>query len=132
MNGKSGGGAVLLVAHGSHKENANRENLEMAERLGENFSDGPIIACFLEIARPSIEEGFAKAVHLGCKRITLVPYFLSTGAHVSEDFPRILEDLEKKFSGSGVQSRIAAPLGPDPALDEIVLKRIADCDFGEP
>lgn len=115
---------MLLIAHGSRQDIANREVCEMAQRLSEPLPDWSVQPCFLEIASPSIPEGFRKVVDSGCTKIVAVPFFLTTGAHVGEDIPRILEDCRK--DSPGVQVTLAPAIGPDPDLDEIALKRVAE------
>jgi sirohydrochlorin ferrochelatase len=114
--------AVLLIAHGSREEAANREVIEMAERLGSQLPGVPVIPCFLDVVQPDIPAGFRQAVASGARHITAVPYFLATGAHVGQDIPRILDECRSQCPGVEVQ--ITAAIGPDPGLDEIALRRI--------
>ena len=81
--------AVLLIAHGSRLDQANREAIEMASRI-ESQAGCRVHACFLEIATPTIEVAFEKAVEEGATEIVAVPFLLSAGAHVTRDIPRIL------------------------------------------
>lgn len=85
---------LLLIAHGSRRESSNEEvktlAAKMAELPGNDFD--AIIPAFLELAAPSIIEGFEQCVALGATEIVAVPYFLSAGRHVVEDIP---EDLSK-------------------------------------
>jgi len=120
-NGKHG---LLLIAHGSREEIANREVEEMAERMSESFGEGPVIPCFLEIARPRIPDGFLKAVDQGCKRITAIPLFLASGYHVTKHIPEILEECRAGYPD--VQVAITAAIGPDLDLDRIALKRVRE------
>ena len=114
--------AVLLIAHGSREEIANREVVEMAERLGQQLPGVPVIPCFLDVVQPDIPAGFNMAVDKGVRRIIAVPYFLATGAHVGQDIPRILEECRAQCPR--VEVHITAAIGPDPGLDEIALRRI--------
>jgi sirohydrochlorin ferrochelatase len=114
--------AILLIAHGSREEIANREVIEMAERLGSRLPGVPVIPCFLDVVQPGIPAGFHQAVASGARRITAVPYFLATGAHVGQDIPRILDECRSQCPGVEVQ--ITAAIGPDPGLEEIALRRI--------
>lgn len=68
--------AVLLIAHGSREEAANREVIEMAERLGSHLPGVPVIPCFLDVVQPGIPAGFHQAVATGARRITAVPFSL--------------------------------------------------------
>lgn len=113
---------ILLIAHGSREEIANREVVEMAERLSRRFGDREVVACFLEIASPSIPEGFRMAVERGCRELCAVPFFLATGAHVGQDIPRIL--AECRADHPEVEVRITAAVGPDPRLEDIAVARI--------
>ncbi len=114
--------AVLLIAHGSREEIANREVIEMAERLGRRLPRMLVIPCFLDVVQPDIPAGFQRAVDLGARQILAVPFFLATGVHVGQDIPRILEECLAQCPGAEV--RITPAIGPDPGLDEIVLNRI--------
>lgn len=112
---------ALLIAHGSRADVANREVVEMAARMERRLGNR-VIACFLEIAAPSIPEGFAQAVEEGADRVVAVPFFLGTGAHVGTDIPRILAECGAERPH--VEVVLTPALGPDPALDEIALDRI--------
>jgi sirohydrochlorin ferrochelatase len=114
--------AVLLIAHGSRHSAANTEVVEMAERMRARLENTPVIACFLEIAEPTIPQGFERALEHAAEEIVAVPFFLATGAHVSRDIPEILEECRKCHPE--VRVRITAAIGPDPGLDEIALGRI--------
>ncbi len=81
--------AILLVAHGSRKQSSNEEvrqlSLKMNQLIGNNFDI--VKFAFLELADPSIPEGINQLAEVGAKEITVVPYFLSAGRHVTEDVP---------------------------------------------
>jgi sirohydrochlorin cobaltochelatase len=117
--------AVLLIAHGSRQELANQEVREAALRLNTGFEGETVIACFLEIATPSIPEAFDQAVENGARQIKAVPFFLGTGAHVGEDLPRILNECVARHNPLQLEVELTPAVGPDPLLDEIVLRRIA-------
>ena len=118
------GTAVLLVAHGSRRARANEEVVEAARRLDARFGAGPVVPCFLEIASPDIPSAFEKAAADGCRRITVVPFFLTSGAHVTKDIPAILEKCRARRPE--IEVEITPAVGPDPGLDEIAMRRILD------
>ena len=117
--------AVLLIAHGSRQELANEEVRQVAERLNAQFDRDSVIACFLEIAAPTIPEAFDQAVEMGARRIKAVPFFLGTGAHVGADLPRILDACASRHDRLHLEVELTPAVGPDPLLDELVLRRIA-------
>ncbi len=85
--------ALLLVAHGSRKPGSNDEIRTLAVRLAQTpgHSFDWVDCAFLEITEPSISEGVLGCVRKGAKHITVLPYFLAAGRHVSEDIPAELE-----------------------------------------
>lgn len=89
--------ALLLVAHGSRKPGSNDEIRALAARLtqtpGHCFDW--VDCAFLEITEPSISEGVLGCVRKGAKHITVLPYFLAAGRHVSEDIPAELEKARR-------------------------------------
>jgi sirohydrochlorin ferrochelatase len=114
--------AILLIAHGSREEPANREVVEMGERLALRLPGFKVVPCFLDVVEPGIAQGFRTAVESGAREIVVIPCFLTTGAHVALDIPRILSDCLRESPGVAVA--ITPAIGPDPALDDIVLTRI--------
>lgn len=91
--------ALLLVSHGSRRQQSNEEVDKLAENISAhlNGSYEVIHSAFLEIARPSIPEGIDKCASLGAETITVLPYFLAAGRHVAEDIPSIVNDARKKY-----------------------------------
>jgi sirohydrochlorin ferrochelatase len=84
---------LLLIAHGSRKEIANQEVRDLAARIEKHSASDfeAVVPAFLEFAQPDIGTAVDCCVKLGAKKITVVPYFLSAGAHVNRDVPGQLE-----------------------------------------
>ncbi|WP_435017784.1 sirohydrochlorin chelatase [Tundrisphaera sp. TA3] len=118
--------AVLLIAHGSRHEPANEDLRRMAARLADRGSHRIVEPSFLELAGPSIAEGGDRCIERGATRVLLVPYFLSAGVHLLRDLTAARDDLSARHPG--VEFRLGPPLGPDPLLDDLVAKRVADLD----
>lgn len=121
--------AVLLIAHGSRREEANRDLLALADRLRADGEHAIVEASFLELAGPDIATGAARCVASGAQRVLMVPYFLSAGAHVEEDLQRAREELAARFPQ--VAFRLAKALGPHPLLDELVRERARETDLDD-
>ena len=90
--------ALLLIAHGSRREASNQEVRELADRLEHIARDrfDRVIPAFLELAEPDIPTGVDRCVESGATTVTVVPYFLSAGRHVSSDIPAELEKARHK------------------------------------
>ena len=81
--------ALLLIAHGSRRAQSNEEVKQLLDKLKAKMSqDYPVMeACFLELAKPLIDEGLECCKQQGATEIYVVPYFLSAGRHVETDVP---------------------------------------------
>jgi len=113
--------ALLLIAHGSRQEEANADLLHVAAELRRTGEYVAVMASFLELAEPNIDEGGANCVAAGAKRVVLLPYFLSAGVHVRRDLTAAQTRLAARFAG--VEFRLAEPLGQHPLLMQIVSER---------
>ena len=90
--------ALLLIAHGSRKAEANEEIARLAERVEHRGAGdySAVQAAFLELAEPDICAGIDCLVERGADEIVVVPYFLARGRHVARDIP---EELERAIAG---------------------------------
>ncbi len=128
VNNDSASGAdwgVVLLAHGSQRGNHTIDGLnEMVSRLQERLAENNAMvrmAC-LEFIQPDLPQAVGGLVSEGRTNITVMPFLLGQGTHTNDDLE---EEIEKSL-GTYPQARIKASevFGPDPALVEIVLKRV--------
>ena len=118
--------AIVLIAHGSRRPEANRELLDLARRVGEHYPDASVAPAFLELAEPTIPAAIQSCVDRGARRVLMFPYFLSPGIHVTRD----LEGYRQRFAAEHprVQFRLARPLGGHPGLLALILELLARGD----
>ncbi len=113
--------ALLIVAHGSRREASNEEVRALGEAvaaLPDNAYDR--VACaFLELAEPSIPDGLLQFIEAGATEITVAPYFLSAGRHVSEDIPAEVDKVRMKHPR--VRIELAPYLGASDAMPALLL-----------
>ncbi len=122
--------AVLVIAHGSRQEAANRDLAELVARLSAR-ADYPIVeGCFLELAEPDLPAGGDRCVARGAHRVLMVPYFLSAGVHLERDLTAARDELKRRHAN--VEFHLGSPLGPHPLLDELVATRIRELDASLP
>ena len=113
--------ALLIVDHGSKRNEANRM-LEDVVALLEKLRPGLIVRhAHMELATPDISEGFSSCVAAGAREVIVHPYMLSPGRHATEDIPRLVAQAAAAFPN--VTYRVTEPLGLDEKLCELVLKR---------
>jgi sirohydrochlorin ferrochelatase len=116
--------ALLLIAHGSRRPEANADLDHLAAVLRAHGDYLHVQPAYLELCEPGIVSGGEMCVAAGAKRVVLVPYFLSAGVHVVEDLTAARDDLAKRHPG--VQFVLAEPLGRHRLLAEIVAERARD------
>ncbi|MFQ5962539.1 MAG: sirohydrochlorin chelatase [Candidatus Methylomirabilales bacterium] len=114
--------ALLLVDHGSRREQANAVLVEVAETI-RCCSDFVVVHyAHMEIVEPTIAQGFDACVADGAREIVVHPYFLAPGDHYNETVPRLVAEAAARHPG--VRWTITEPLGIHPKLCEVVLERV--------
>lgn len=113
--------AVLLIAHGSRRPEANADLEFVASELRTRGRYPLVRVSYLELAEPDIETGGAHCVEAGATEVILLPYFLSPGVHVVDDLTEARQKLSERFPG--VRFTLAEPLGRHPLLIDVVEQR---------
>jgi sirohydrochlorin ferrochelatase len=121
--------AILLIAHGSRHAEANDDLHFLAAVLRQRGHE-IVVAAFLELASPGVEDGGRQCVHAGATRVVLLPYFLSAGVHVRRDLTAARDNLATEFPG--VSFILAEPLGRHPLLVDVVEERLREATADAP
>ncbi len=120
---------ILLLGHGSPKQDANRLDQVAAilhRMMHPGCSGDCVRVAYMEFAEPKIPEAIRKAVGDGAKKVIVHPFFLSSGQHVTKDIPDMIE--EARVAYRGVQFIYTEPLGIHEKLAHIALERISAAD----
>lgn|SRR5688572_14330728 len=116
--------AILLVDHGSRREEANQKLAELARGLRlhlEHAGKATMVAyAHMELAEPSIEGAVLSCVQAGARAIVCVPCFLARGRHVTEDIPRQFEAALRQYPE--IAFRMAAPLSEQPGFLDLLAR----------
>lgn len=111
---------ILLYGHGAR----NPEWAEPFHRIrAEIKSRDPkalVEPGFLELMRPTFDEGVACLVEQGATEIVVVPIFMAAGSHVKKDLPQLAANAMDRHPGLVIE--LAAPVGEA----ETVLAAMAD------
>jgi len=116
--------AVLLIAHGSRRNEANDDLVLLAESVRARTAYPIVEIAYLELAEPTIPLGARRCIDLGAKEVLMMPFFLSAGEHVRDDLDRYRHEFGGQFDG--VTFRLCEPLGLHPLLTEVVLARLEE------
>lgn len=123
------GHAVLLLGHGSKAAAANETLKKIAATVEKEGGYGLVLPAFLQLAEPNIADAVDSIVDKGYKDITVMPYFLYSGLHVTQDIPAEIDAARKKHTG--VKMRITRNLGFHNKLIDITIERIEENESGE-
>jgi sirohydrochlorin ferrochelatase len=113
--------ALLLIAHGSRRPEANADLEFVAAALLARGHYPLVRVAYLELAEPDIETAGADCAADGATDVILVPYFLSPGVHAVEDLEAARTTLSARFPH--VRFVLAEPLGRHPLLVDVVEQR---------
>jgi sirohydrochlorin ferrochelatase len=116
--------AVLLIAHGSRRPEANADLAALAGLVRAAGRFDLVEIAYLELAEPDIPTGAARCVEAGATEVRMSPYFLSMGRHVAEDLDRHRREFAARFPG--VTFTLCPPLGLHPKVVEVVLERLGE------
>jgi sirohydrochlorin ferrochelatase len=113
---------ILIVDHGSRKDEANEMLPHMAELI-QRLAEGDVVVrhAHMELADPDIREGFADCVRAGASEVIVFPYMLSPGRHSTSDIPRMVAEVARAFPG--VSFSVTPAFGLHEKLAEVVLER---------
>ncbi|MBX3444375.1 MAG: CbiX/SirB N-terminal domain-containing protein [Planctomyces sp.] len=116
--------AVLLIAHGSRRPEANADLNIAAERLRKRLDGWIVETAYLELAEPTIPRGLERCGERGATRIHMLPYFLSAGSHVADDLRGFRDEFAQRRPELQVQ--LCPPIGLHPLMTEILLDRLPE------
>ncbi len=122
--------ALLIVDHGSRREESNDLLQEIAGMMQERFGFSIVHYAHMELGNPTIEQGFDACVADGAEEVIVHPYFLGPGRHVTTDIPDLVGQAADRHPG--VAFRITDPLGAHPKIGEVILERIAQSEAINP
>ena len=115
---------ILLFAHGSSVEEANRGVHELARQVEETGPFGYVRAAFLELALPDLGAAVAQAVEAGCRHVIVIPYFLTMGIHLRRDLPNLVAPQRQKHPDLEIE--VGQSLEGHPLMPSIILGRVRE------
>lgn len=121
---------VLVVGHGS-KLQFNKEIVtKAAARLANSHEFGPAEAAFMQLNEPDIKTGIKTLVDKGVDMIYVLPCFLASGIHLTEDIPGEIglkkgeRETKMVVDGKTVTLRYCDPIGDDDRIAQILADRV--------
>ncbi len=115
---------IILFAHGSSVEEANRGVHDLAREVERAGPYQHVRAAFLELAQPDLSTAIREAVESGMRRVIVIPYFLTMGIHLRRDLPNLMKPEKQKYRD--VEIEVAQPLEGHPLMATIILSRVRE------
>lgn len=124
---------ILIIDHGSMREAAN-QMLECVGELVQRMAGASVVVrvAHMELAAPTVADGFAACVAAGATEIVAFPYMLSPGKHSTRDIPRMVAEIAAEYPGIPVQ--VTSAFGVNEQLAAVVLQKagVTPASPGEP
>lgn len=116
--------SLLIVAHGSRKMASNDEVRQLTDRIKNKINSefDFITPAFLELAEPSIPDGLRQCIDAGSSDITVLPYFLSAGRHVTEDIPSEVQSVSQAHPD--IKIHITPHIGGIEQLADLMIEQV--------
>ena len=113
---------LLVIAHGSRRDESNLEIESLTNKIA-SFNTkvfDVVMPAFLEFAEPSIVEVIQKCSDIGAKKVTVLPYFLSAGVHITRDIPGEIQKASDQYPKLEIE--ITNYFGARDEIAEILIK----------
>jgi sirohydrochlorin ferrochelatase len=113
---------ILYVSHGSRVPEATKEALACIQLAMKQIDIHLQEIVYLEISKPSIDEGIESLVKQGALRIAVVPVLLLCAGHYYKDIPNELKKAHDRFPN--IQFSYGQPIGVQDKIIDILAERI--------
>ncbi|MFG6495068.1 sirohydrochlorin chelatase [Fictibacillus sp. UD] len=114
--------ALLFICHGTRLKKGRMEAEEFVRLCMAQVDVSIKEICFLELAEPSIAQGFKTCIQKGATSISVIPVFLLSANHIKMDIPQELHHLQNKYPG--VEVIYGRPFGVHEAIPHLLWERI--------
>ncbi|MFC8430060.1 sirohydrochlorin chelatase [Streptomyces sp. NPDC057253] len=116
--------ALLIAGHGTRDDAGAEAFRDFVRQLGDRRPDLPVAGGFIELSPPPLTEAVGELVERGVRRFAAVPLMLVSAGHAKGDIPAAL--AREKERHPGISYTYGRPLGPHPALLNVLERRLDD------
>lgn len=123
-----GDAALLMVGHGTRDPEGAALVRALARRVAELAPDTDVRDAYLDNAPPSVTRALDALAADGVTRATVLPLLLTAASHSKGDLPGAVQ--ASRLRHPGLRLAYGRPLGPHPALLEVLADRLAEAGAG--
>ncbi|MDV2885506.1 sirohydrochlorin chelatase [Alkalihalophilus pseudofirmus] len=117
--------AILLVGHGSRDPEGNEQVKNMIEELSTKLDPGLLVeTCYLEFAKPTIEQGIKTCVEKGASSVFVIPLMLLAAGHSKIHIPAAIDEAKERYPQ--IQFTYGRPFGIHEETLEICKDRLVE------
>lgn len=113
---------ILYVGHGSRIDEGVRQARRFMNVCMKEIALPIQHVCYLEIVRPSIQEGIDACVRDGAEVILVQPVLLLAAGHAKRDIPGEIEKARRKYPD--IRFLYGRPFGVDELIVDILIERL--------
>lgn len=116
---------LIIAAHGSRKAASNAEVEKLALRLKEKLTGqfDDVTHAFLQFAEPMLEPTLEKLAGRNISQITVFPFFIGAGSHITEDIPQLIDKI--KDQNPDIQISLTRHLGAINSIDDVIIQEVS-------
>ncbi len=100
---------ILLYGHGARNPEWAQPFDRIRDAIKARDPHALVEPGFLELMRPTFDEGVASLVEQGATEIIVVPIFMAAGSHVKKDLPQLAANAMDRHAGLVIE--LVAPVG---------------------
>jgi sirohydrochlorin ferrochelatase len=115
--------ALLIVDHGSRLPEAGAHLDRVAAEVQARAPDWIVRTAHMELASPDVAAGIDACVRDGALEVTVHPFFLAPGRHLTRDIPALVADAARRHPG--VKVRLGRATGELAGLPELIARDLA-------
>ena len=124
-----GEAGLIVVDHGSRREESNLALLELVDRYRSRSPFKIIEPAHMELAEPSIAVAVEKCILRGATNLVVQPFFLFPGRHWVNDIPQLVKEAVARYANDNIKLKymVTAPIGIHELVFDILNDRAAQC-----
>jgi sirohydrochlorin cobaltochelatase len=124
---------IIILAHGSKLRNEKNHLVmkkvqstlhKVVKEIKKRNNWSMVEQAFFQFLKPDLPRSIEKLANKGCTKIVVLPFFLFSGNHVTQDIPKILKEEGKKYKN--IEFVLTKSLGQDSRIIDIVLDLIKE------
>ncbi|MDV6012073.1 sirohydrochlorin chelatase [Haloechinothrix sp. LS1_15] len=114
---------LVAVAHGSRDPRSAATVRELGRAVADRLQGTEVRVAFLDLSAPPVDEVLGELHAAGHREVVVVPLLLGSAYHARVDLPQLVAEATARLPMLRVS--VAEVLGPDPALEDAAMDRLA-------